>query len=86
MKTGDPQPGQKYEQAGRIWTVVGVFRSLVDGRTRAHLESPQRPDRRILVATLAFAYYPVRRQSVTLRAVTTKTATSLTCVTDQRSV
>lgn len=80
MKTSTPQPGQKHQQAGRIWTVAGVFRSLVDGRTRVHLKSPQQPDRRVLVATLAYAYRPVHEQFVMVRAVATKAATSLTCM------
>jgi len=78
VKTSTPKPGQRYEQAGRTWVVVAVFRSLVDGRQRVHLKSPQQPDRRILVATLAFAYRPVRCSKVTSAATSRKDATSLT--------
>jgi hypothetical protein len=86
VKTSTPKPGQRYEQAGRIWAVVAVFRSLVDGRQRVHLKSPQQPDRRILVATLTFAYRPVRCSKVTSAATSRKDATSLTRMSDQRSV
>lgn len=85
MKT-DPRPGDKYEQAGRIWTVEAVFVSLVDGRQRVILNSPQQPRRCVLMATLAFAYRPVRCRFVTTRAVRTKRGTSLTCLPDRRSV
>jgi len=61
-----------------------VFVSLVDSRTRVSLKSPQQPDRCVLVATLGFAYYSVSKPFVTLRAVTTKAATSLTCQTDRQ--
>jgi hypothetical protein len=84
VKTSDPRPGQKYQQAGRIWTVAGVFVSLVDGRTRVSLKSPQQPDRCVLVATLGFAYYPVRERFVTSAATKRKHATSLTCSADRQ--